>query len=135
MAMVIPVASSTLRSIAAAPVTPGSVRTFGRTSPEAYTSTQSTKIPRAKMTTPRAMMPTMLLGSAQNLSGEFGLGLGDLRTVRAGPLPGDRLGRTSLDFDLACIDSHGEGIHRARGWTLDDLAVAVIDRAMTGAIE
>src|SRR5215208_4160873 len=134
MAMVIPVASSTLRSIAAAPVTPGSVRTFGRTSPEAYTSTQSTKMPRAKMTTPRAMMPTMLLGSAQNLGEEFGLGLGDLRTVRAGPLPGDRLRGTGLDFDLAPINGHGEGIHGTRGWALDDLAVAVVYRTVTGAV-
>src|SRR4051794_33679639 len=48
----------------------------------------------------------------------------------------DHLGRTGLDADLAArVDAHRKAVHRPRRRTLNDLAVAVVDRAVARALE
>src|SRR4029077_18274578 len=66
---------------------------------------------------------------------------GDLRGWRGDVVDGsdgagDSLGRTRVDGDATgCVEFDGEVVHRSWRRTLDDLTVAVVDRAVARTLE
>src|SRR5713226_4946145 len=130
MAAIIATMATILRSIARAPVGgPGGASGKGSATRAAYHSTAPRT--RSRKTAVISAGTLVTMQSEVQASGRRGnrvFGLGD--RARNGD------GRAGLDDDLATwIDVEWKAVHGARGGALNDLPVAVVDRAVAGALE
>src|SRR4051812_43782867 len=118
----------TLRSIARAPVGgPRGASTSGCETRAAYHRT-APRTNRRKSAVAIGMSVAVSIGAGSAVEGH--------RVRGVSFLTADGFRRTGFNGDLArAVDRQGEAVHRPRRRALDDLTVAVVDRAVAGALE